>query len=506
MMGAKVDGAAAGGSVLDSALGLVWKVISNLIKISLLGYACVVAYRIRLYPVEEYGPLIHEFDPWFNYRAAEYLLHNGRERFFKWFDHEVWYPIGRPVGTTIYPGMQFSAVWIYELLNNMLPHGDYATPFPLRVIMPFLPTSWEVAPMSLNDICCYMPCWWAAAATFLMGAWTYECTGRGWGSVIAALIFAVLPAHLMRSVAGEFDNECVAVAAIVGTFWLWCASVRYEHRWPIAIAAGFAYWYMVASWGGYIFVINMIGIHALCLIPLGFFNDGTYKAYTIFYIIGTYLATTIPVVGLTPIKSMEQMGPLGVFLIYQFLQATEMYNRSLKANSMDWWELQRFRAKMAVVAGGVLCVIVSILLPMGYFGPLSSRIRGLFVKHTRTGNPLVDSVAEHQPASAAAYNHYLHHAVTPAFFGFVLCLPKIVRSPGHLFLALYCVVSYYFSLKMSRLMIICGPIVASCAGYFIGASFLYLTGMIYKTSMKFFLGVEVAMPGDDEVQENSKIN
>jgi dolichyl-diphosphooligosaccharide--protein glycosyltransferase len=34
-----------------------------------------------------------------------------------------------------------------------------------------------------------------------------------------------------------------------------------------------------------------------------------------------------------------------------------------------------------------------ILLPTGYFGPLSSRVRGLFVKHTRTGNPLVDSVA-----------------------------------------------------------------------------------------------------------------
>ena len=37
-----------------------------------------------------------------------------------------------------------------------------------------------------------------------------------------------------------------------------------------------------------------------------------------------------------------------------------------------------------------------------YFGPLSARIRGLFVRHTRTGNPLVDSVAEHQPASADA--------------------------------------------------------------------------------------------------------
>ena len=33
---------------------------------------------------------------------------------------------------------------------------------------------------------------------------------------------------------------------------------------------------------------------------------------------------------------------------------------------------------------------------------LSPRRAGLLVKHTRTGNPLVDSVAEHQPATAQA--------------------------------------------------------------------------------------------------------
>ena len=32
------------------------------------------------------------------------------------------------------------------------------------------------------------------------------------------------------------------------------------------------------------------------------------------------------------------------------------------------------------------------------------------MKHTRTGNPLVDSVAEHQPTSKQAYTQYLSHA------------------------------------------------------------------------------------------------
>jgi hypothetical protein len=29
------------------------------------------AYRIRLFAIEEFGPVIHEFDPYFNYRATE---------------------------------------------------------------------------------------------------------------------------------------------------------------------------------------------------------------------------------------------------------------------------------------------------------------------------------------------------------------------------------------------------------------------------------------------------
>eukprot|EP00398_MALV-I-01_sp_L67-1_P000483 gene483-490_t len=526
------------------------KGVSLYFKASLVTLACFTAYRIRTFPVEQFGALIHEFDPWFNYRASEYLLHNGSERFFKWFDHSVWYPLGRPVGTTIYPGMQFSAVWLHQLFNDILPRMSIATPFLFKAFMPWLPDGMEIGPMSLNDICVYMPCWWAFAATLLLFLWTYECTGKGWASAIAALIFSIIPAHLMRSVAGEFDNECVALAAMVGTFWLWCASVRYEHRWPIAFAAGFAYWYMVASWGGYIFVINMIGVHAInkCIvhekagqhkkaqpvatkaqpvaplletfqrrdpcvgnreiragaprhlskaIPFGHFNDGAYKAYTIFYIVGTYLATTIPVVGLTPVKSMEQMGPMGVFLIYQFLYFTELYERR-RQHKRSWQEFQIMRLKLALALGTVLAAIVAILLPMGYFGPISSRIRGLFVKHTRTGNPLVDSVAEHQPASAAAYNHYLHNAVQPAFFGFLCTLPGLGASPGKLFLALYCMVSYYFSLRMSRLMIICGPIVATSAGYFIGWAFGFLGNQVLVTSKKYFLGI------DDESEDTTK--
>merc|ERR1719393_860946 len=89
------------------------------------GYICVMlfagflAYDIRLYAIRTYGTVLHEFDPWFNYRATEYLADHGWHKFFHWFDYESWYPLGRPVGTTIYPGMQITSVVIKRTLNAL---------------------------------------------------------------------------------------------------------------------------------------------------------------------------------------------------------------------------------------------------------------------------------------------------------------------------------------------------------------------------------------------------
>jgi hypothetical protein len=43
--------------------------------IGAVGYICTLivysAYRIRMGAIEEFGPVIHEFDPYFNFRATE---------------------------------------------------------------------------------------------------------------------------------------------------------------------------------------------------------------------------------------------------------------------------------------------------------------------------------------------------------------------------------------------------------------------------------------------------
>jgi hypothetical protein len=50
--------------------GWVWLGVAAY-AISVAGYT---AYKIRMGSIEEYGPVIHEFDPYFNFRATEVSL------------------------------------------------------------------------------------------------------------------------------------------------------------------------------------------------------------------------------------------------------------------------------------------------------------------------------------------------------------------------------------------------------------------------------------------------
>ena len=439
-----------------------------------------VAYTFRMGAIKEYGPIIHEFDPYFNYRATEYLYQNGWKAFAQWFDYMSWYPLGRPVGTTIYPGMQVTVVFIK---NHILP-------------------DW-----SINDICCYVPAWFGALASFFTGMIAYECStpanthsnfvqfvmdildgkitpyqpnpetrrvaGVFWSpaaecGIFAMAMMAMVPAHLMRSIGGGYDNESVAMSAMVMTFYFWVRALRADDAYSFVYGAvaGAAYFYMVAAWGGYIFVLNMVGLHAAVLVMTGRFSRKIWAAYSLFYIIGTALAIQVPVVGFAPLKSLEQLGPCAVFLGYQVLGVTEEIRHRQKLTRRESWKL-RLRIGGTMVA--VFFVFVFLLAPKGYFGPISARVRGLFVKHTKTGNPLVDSVAEHQAASPKAYFQYLHHVCTLAPIGFIVVLFQLSDSSS--FLVCWGLASYFFSHKMVRLLLLTGPIGSVLAGILVGRIF-----------------------------------
>ena len=78
----------------DSLLGFVWISICGYLIYRIIYYS----YRIRMSSIDEYGPVIHEFDPYFNFRATEVREDrqrgiergsNQHRRVFYWQEFEV---------------------------------------------------------------------------------------------------------------------------------------------------------------------------------------------------------------------------------------------------------------------------------------------------------------------------------------------------------------------------------------------------------------------------------
>jgi dolichyl-diphosphooligosaccharide--protein glycosyltransferase len=67
------------------------------------------------------------------------------------------------------------------------------------------------------------------------------------------------------------------------------------------------FWSKVSSWGGYVFLINLIPLHVLTLILTGRFSHRVYVAYSAVYTLGTLLSMQVAFVGFQPVQSSEHM-------------------------------------------------------------------------------------------------------------------------------------------------------------------------------------------------------
>eukprot|EP01092_Planopodium_desertum_P001304 TRINITY_DN11902_c0_g1_i2.p3 TRINITY_DN11902_c0_g1~~TRINITY_DN11902_c0_g1_i2.p3 ORF type:complete len:365 (-),score=77.68 TRINITY_DN11902_c0_g1_i2:963-2057(-) len=264
---------------------------SFLLKVLILALIYVIAFVTRLFSVLRFESVIHEFDPYFNYRSTVYLVEEGYYNFINWFDKFAWYPLGRIVGGTVYPGLMVTSAIIYWILHA------------LNITI------------AIRNVCVFLAPWFAsntALAAYFLGK---EVKDEGTGLLAAALI-AIVPGYISRSVAGSYDNEGIAIFALIFTYYLWVKSVNTGSMFWSGCAA-LAYFYMVSAWGGYVFIINIIPLHVLVLLITGRYSNKIYVAYCTFYALGTLLSMQIPFVGFQPAQSSEHMAAMGVFGLLQ---------------------------------------------------------------------------------------------------------------------------------------------------------------------------------------------
>lgn len=110
---------------------------TGLVTFCILLLAWVVGFIIRLFSVIRFESVIHEFDPWFNYRATKQMVENSFENFYNWFDSTAWYPLGRIVGGTVYPGLMVTSglfsIGIYHRTLGFIHYMCHLLSFPVHI-------------------------------------------------------------------------------------------------------------------------------------------------------------------------------------------------------------------------------------------------------------------------------------------------------------------------------------------------------------------------------------
>ncbi|GJD06909.1 Dolichyl-diphosphooligosaccharide--protein glycosyltransferase subunit STT3 [Galdieria sulphuraria] len=399
-----------------------------LFRFAVLLIACCVSFCIRLFAVIRYESIIHEFDPWFNFRATKVLVEQGTFEFWNWFDSASWYPLGRIVGGTVYPGIMYSAATIYHILHAL------------------------TFPVDIKDVCVMMAPLFSCFTNIVTYFFTKQVSDTTAG-LFAACFIAMVPGYLSRSVAGSYDNECVAITAMILCFFLIVKSVHTGSLFWSGLTC-LAYLYMVASWGGYVFITNIYPIYVLVLILCGRYSQRLYVAYSTFYVIGTLLSMQIRFVGFQAVQSSEHMGALIVFV---FLQCYCFVNwiRSLVPRDV-FVTLYRI---FFLAVGAMFMLAAFLATATGYLGPWTGRFYSLLdPTYASKHIPIIASVAEHQPTAWGSYFFDLHilSMLVPA--GIYFCFQNV--NDGVIFLILYGSFAAYFAGVMVRLMLVLAP--AAC--------------------------------------------
>ncbi|CAN1788915.1 Dolichyl-diphosphooligosaccharide--protein glycosyltransferase subunit STT3A [Linum perenne] len=437
----------------------------------------VLAFSIRLFSVIKYESVIHEFDPYFNYRVTQFLSKNGIYDFWNWFDDRTWYPLGRVIGGTVFPGLTLTAGTIWRVLNSLN------------------------IPLSVETVCVFTAPIFSAFASWAAYLLTKVCL-KSYSVLLIFLHLELVPSYISRSVAGSYDNEAVAIFALVFTFYLYIKTLNTGSLFYATLNA-LAYFYMVCSWGGYTFIINLIPMHVLLCIVIGRYSSRLYIAYAPLVVLGTLLASLVPVVGFNAVMTSEHFASFLVFIIIHVV-ALVHYIKGILSPKM-------FKVAVTLVVSvglAVCCAVIGVLIAVVASSPTKGwsgrSLTLLDPTYASKYIPIIASVSEHQPPTWPSYFMDINVLAFLVPAGIIACFMPLSDSSS--FLILYIVTSVYFSGVMVRLMLVLAPAACILSGIALSEAFNVLTrsikfqlpGMAGSSSVAVRLHCITSMP----VKEN----
>ena len=355
--------------------------LKYLFVIGVLVLAFSVSFLIRSQPAN-YGFELNEFDPFFNFRATEYIVENGFSEYFEWHDDKSWYPVGRNVSATSQIMLHSTAAITYQIFGGNFSLYDFTILFPAII-------------GSLTVVVIF-------ALVRLFAGTT--------AGLFASLLFAVSLPILIRGSIGWFKSEPLGIFYGLIGLYLFLSAIKSENKKFTSlkiIFGGIIMAFGMASWGGNQFFVIPIGLFILVLPFLR--KDHKFLLWSIPLFVGTFLLIS----GL-----FERPGPnfvfglggLSLILPTIFLMSSILVQKISKDENKIRNNL--FLLIVIIVIGSFLIIAndESDILPLPSFRYLNA-----INPFLTTTDPLVDSVAEH--ATTSINFSYLFHSIWMIFAG-----------------------------------------------------------------------------------------
>ena len=214
-----------------------WQRYALIIGILVLAFSLSLILRIQ---PAEYGLELAEFDPFFNYRATQFIVENGLSEYKEWNDDLSWYPFGRDVSTTSQVMLHTTSAMVYKIFGMGTNLYDFVIWFPAII-------------SSLSAVVIF-------AIVRTIGGTT--------AGFFASLFFAVSPIIIMRGSIGWFKSEPLGIFYGLLAIYLLLSGIKSDNR-KIGLAkvagGGLLLAFGLSSWGGIQFFILPIGFLFLAL-------------------------------------------------------------------------------------------------------------------------------------------------------------------------------------------------------------------------------------------------
>jgi len=405
--------------------------LSHFIQFCIVILSCIIAFSIRLFSVTINEEIIHEFDPHFNWRCTQYINEHGLYEFLGWFDNISWYPQGRPVGQTAYPGLMYTSAltkWALQKLNIEI---------------------------DLIKICIYTgPVFsvFTVLLSFLFG----QLIGSSQLGCLCGACIAIVPGLISRSVAGGYDYECNALFILIGSMYTFALALR-DGSIFYSILSSLFYGYMALSWGGYVFISNCIPLFTCGLIALGRYSWRLHITYSIWAIFGTIFAASIPFVHEKCLIKPEHFAMLITFFA---IQVWGLFTRFHSFFSKETFST--LIVSSALILPGAFLVILAFGISTGLISGFSGRLLVMFDPSYATKHiPIIASVAEHQPSSWGMFFMDCGFLLLAFPVGCFFLLKR--SSEIDLLLLIWGMSTLYFASIMVRLVLVFSPVMALIA-------------------------------------------